>query len=1111
MKKLVRFFLVFVLLFVFPVGAGLFILTRPGVQKKIIESRLPEGSSIGKVRITIGSLKLSELKLALPNGANVRLALLDTEFDPLAALLDNTIKLGALNVSGLVVDIPQSLIPGPTSINRPSRLPGLSSTDNQAPVIQAVSVDEPAPQTSGSPVDLLYAMGQFEWLLDVESINLEAELQDGLGRTYSIDMTSGAIRPGQETTIETSFQLNTREALHAELTKFAASSNLLLKQSIDGGFEQVRLKSFINAGDQYGTNLLTVRQEMDFVVKGLDERVSLELSFDADLPKPEIFLPEMAGVGPVNLQGSLVAGIAAEAFTLTETDLLLSSGGAEIVAVELKKSFILGATGNLSGNLMDIRISNLPLALLAPWVPDGLALSGKDLSGRFNLTGMKEDVLELNSVDPIEFGPITLSRDGVPLLNEITIIAQPVIRLAGDNSIQMDLNELNPKGADLLLSTGGAETLAVNLKKAIDLGAVGYLSGDLMDVRITDLPLAVLSPWAPEGFVIEGNLATADFNLNVLGEGAIQVSAKAPLQLDLFSFSRDGVPLLNELTIIAQPVLVIAPDRSIKWELGEFQMQDRYGAFLSGRSEGQFNPFTVASAFLPTGLQTETRLNFALQELSEQPLLAGYASIFSGRALLDLKLDPNAPYPLQIQGLIKGISPRAYPGQQQDYRFALQVKEPRSGVVALGANIEAGVEGRPSSNLQFAGQFRPGARPLDFTLDLSSQRLRQQDVQLLAAAFQSKDPEVRSGQLAPASARSLRPASDLVAPTPATVESGPPWASYNGQMNLKVDEVHLLSGQVIQDFVAKASVSEPLLSLSQLDGRLKGGSISGVGEARYTKNKGQAYDVKTEIVFESFDPAMFSNEGRDSFPLRGLFNGRAKFSGQGGSLNDAIEAIAGEFLLTGHEGVLTAFKLDTRSSLGLFGAGLLGKQLNRPGLTAMAQAVPYFENMPFSHFSLSLQRKPDGRMDIPELKFVGPNLMIDGNGSIAAGSFEDAMNQPLNLTLELGAKGRLVDHLETLQLLGPDTSENGFRRWARRIRIKGTLGDPDTSALERILKEAANRAFTQSPKDIEEAAGNAEGKGTPPELDLKKKPSKEERIIRDVESGLQILNSILGQ
>lgn len=991
MKTLLKLFLALIVLFVILIGVGFFVLTRPGVQKKLVEGQLPEGSSIRTVRVTTSSLELSELKLALPDGTMVRLEMLETDFKPLAAIFDQTIKLGALKVDGLVVEIPQTLIQSPSKPTPLPDLPGTPSKPSQTDMPAKPPADVASQEAPGSPTDIFYAAGQIEWLFDIDSIQLEGELRDGAGSRYAIDMKSGAIRPGQEATMDASLKLNSREALHAGLKNFDASTRLFLKQNIDGGFEEIRLESLTKASDASGNNLLTVNQDLKLAVQGFDEIASLELTFNADLPKPEIFLPEMAGVGPVNVQGALSAGAKGSELTLSETDLLVSLAGSELAAVKLNKQFTIGGNQDLSGNLMDVRITNLPFSLLMPWMPEGVLLSGAPISAQLNVTGLPGGALQLSSLAPLRIGPMSLSQDGQPLLNQVTVLAQPVIQMAAD--------------------------------------------------------------------------------------------------------------------------------QTISWTLNDFQIQDSYGAMLSGQSTGRFNPAASAGGFLPAGLQTQTKLDIGLQEITQQPALAGYASILSGRTVLDLKLSPSEKYPLQVQGTIDAISPRAYPGQRQDYRFALQVNEPSSGLLTIGANLQAGSEARPTSSLQFAGQVRPEDAPLKFKLDLTAPRLSQGDFEMLRAAFEPNAPQASPvtptpGVVSPPTPSTPRPPSPSIGMPEA---SAPLWAGYDGELNIKVGELYLLSGMVFTDVVAQAVVTEPQLSLKQAEAKYQGGKLSGKAEARYFKGQRMAYAVQTDLNFENLDPAMFTKNRSDRFPVRGQFDGEAKLAAKGATLDEAIEAIEGEILLTGREGVLTAFELDNRSNLGLIGAGLLGSQLNRPGLTALAQAVPYFENMPFTDFTLRLNRNSDKRINIPELRFVGRNLLIDGTGNIAASSLKEAMNQPLDLTLQLGAKGKLVDYLETLSLLGPNTAEDGFRRWNNAIKIKGSLGDPDTSALQRILKEAANRALTESPRKKEEAVPEGEtatepkaveATETPTEQNLQKKPSKEEKIIQDVEKGIELLDSL---
>ncbi len=981
MKTLFRIFLFLFVLLLVLVGAALFILTRPGVQQRLVEGQLPAGSSIRTVRVSASSLEFSQLKLALPDGSRVRLESFATDFKPLDILFNRTLKLGAVNVAGLVVEIPASLLEG----SSPSD-PALPQVDDPARVKPArddvAGAAKPVEaKTARSPAEAIYSIGELDWLIDIESIRLDGELLDGAGSRYAMDLRAGAIRPGLESSIEASLKLSAAEALPAGLKEFDASAQLWLKQKTGGGFEQIRLESSTQASDQAGNKLLAISQQLEASMQGFEERAALAMNFKADLPRPEIFLPELTAVGPLVLEGRLAVGAARQQLTLTETELLITADGAELLTVRLNKDFALGGKQDLSGNLMDLRLTNLPLAWLAPWLPEGWALAGEDLSAQFNLTGLAGGEMQLSSEAPLRIGPVSLQQHGVPQLNQVTLVLQPVIRLAAD--------------------------------------------------------------------------------------------------------------------------------QSITWELTQLQVLDRYGEVLSGQSTGRFDPTLASSGWFPSGLQTQTRLELGLLEMAQQPALAAYTSILSGRASVDLQLAAGEPEPLRLVGNLAGLSLRSFPGQMQDYRFALQLSEPAPGQLGLGVSLQAGPVSRPSSDLQLAGQVQPAGAPIQFKLDLNAARLSQRDIECLSAAFQGQSGESPADPAVPVRLPPGPTAPQTGAPTlPVAGETaaGPPWAGYDGALTVAIAELVLSTGEVIADLKAQLVVSEPLLRLSQLEAALKSGKISGEAEARYSAHQRMAYTFRSDVSFANLDPAVFSRQPGSTFPVQGQFDGRAQFSGQGETLDQALDAVEGDVLVTGREGLLTAFQLDTRSNLGLIGASLLGDRLNRPGISALAKTVPYFENMPFSDFTLKLQRRSDKRIEIPQLRFVGRNVLIDGKGSIAASSLKDALQQPLDLTLELGAKGQLIEYLDTLRLLGAQTGADGFRRWGQSIQVKGSLGDPDTSVLERVLKEAANRALTQpgSNNEVSPDAGRTPAAPAGGQ-NLLPKPSKEERILRDVETGLQLL------
>ena len=156
------------------------------------------------------------------------------------------------------------------------------------------------------------------------------------------------------------------------------------------------------------------------------------------------------------------------------------------------------------------------------------------------------------------------------------------------------------------------------------------------------------------------------------------------------------------------------------------------------------------------------------------------------------------------------------------------------------------------------------------------------------------------------------------------------------------------SNHILTELKAKLNISEALFSVKDITATLKGGGLFGQANVTYDPIQSRAYRVASSFVFEHIDPSLISKKTYRKFPVQGLFDGQLKFAGSGHTLEEAYEDFEGDLTITGRNGVLTAFELDSRSQLGLIGAGILGQSLNRPGMTAMAQAVPYFKDMKLS-------------------------------------------------------------------------------------------------------------------------------------------------------------------
>ena len=972
MKSLLRFFLVLFIFLILAAGIGYFSITRPAFQKKLVESKLPAGSSIKFVRITSNSIELTDLKLQLADGTTANLESLRSDFSPLALILSDMIELRGLKVDGLVVNLPEINKPTAASDNLPAN-DGFSVNDSPN------ETASPAAQATSSPTDALYALSEIGLLFDIDSIDLNGLLIDSSGNRFVLAVIAGRIAPGLETRLEAKFKLESKQALQGGLQDFESNIHLGFTQKQSGGFDSVRAESFTSGSDADGSSLLSITQTLDLSINGFEETAEIALSFNVDLLHPEVFAPDLVELQGLSLQGELNGFAQGVALTLETADVVVASNGTPVVSVKLNQALNLGVEQKFVGELVQVNLINLPLEWINPWLGDGMQLSGPALSTQIILSGEESGALEVKTRAPIEFGAFALSQNQQPLLDNVTLRMNPRIRVEAAQKIRFDL--------------------------------------------------------------------------------------------------------------------------------GAFQLLDRYGDFISGTLSGSKSVSTDASTL--AGLVTKARFQVGLSGFFQQPAFDGMGSVIAGQAKVGLDFNGTAEYPVQLQTVITGLRSRGLPGSRQDYRLAAQLKKTSVGAYAFGSNLQAGSESRPSTSLQLAGQVHAEHKALPFKINLSSSRVSQFDIDLLIDALLANDSVASA------------PTSSVLAPRAVEPRTPrPPWADIDGEVSIEVEELAFQSGQVITELKAQVKVSEALLSVKDITAKLKGGGLVGDAKVSYDPIQSPAYRISSSFVLKNVDPSLFSKNNYSKFPVQGLFDGQFKFAGSGDTLEEAGGDSEGDLTITGRNGVLTAFELDSRSQLGLIGAGILGQSLNRPGITAMAQAVPYFKDIKFESFTLELVRGKDKQVRIPELNLMGDNLNISGQGVIAAGNLGELLEQPLDLTLRFGAKGRLIDYLETLQLLGTKTSEDGFRIWNQDINIGGSLGDPDTSALKELLNNAARRALDKPGKA--EASGTSkpplkdgqflptQNKASEPAPSEKKEKSKEEALRDDIEMGLELLNSIFG-
>ena len=197
MKSLLRFFLVLFIFLILAAGIGYLSITRPAFQKKLVESKLPAGSSIKFVRITARSIELANLRLQLADGISAEFESLRADFSPLALFSNGMIELRGLKVEGLVVKLPEINMHTAVSNNIPVDA-GISTNS-------ALNQTKPsAVQVASSPTDVLYALSEIGQPFNIDSIDLSGLLIDASSKRYIFSVSADHIAPG----LQTSFKSN---------------------------------------------------------------------------------------------------------------------------------------------------------------------------------------------------------------------------------------------------------------------------------------------------------------------------------------------------------------------------------------------------------------------------------------------------------------------------------------------------------------------------------------------------------------------------------------------------------------------------------------------------------------------------------------------------------------------------------------------------------------------------------------------------------------------------------------------------------------------------------------------------------------------------------------
>lgn len=639
---------------------------------------------------------------------------------------------------------------------------------------------------------------------------------------------------------------------------------------------------------------------------------------------------------------------------------------------------------------------------------------------------------------------------------------------------------------NMYASVNSEKLARVELKQSLSLNGKQNYSGELLQLSLDQFPLDLLNFVLPKPLQVSGAPVSAQIIMNGEPDGALNLVASEPIQFGPVSVNDGERLLLNSLSLGFNPKVHIAANGDFSMGLSSIELSSKGRNLLVGSLVAKVP--AVDSVLNASLAQSSGSWVLSLSDLFDQPALSELGDISSGRLQLDWDYNGTLSKTINLKAALSGLRYPKEPRFMPDYRIALQLSPTDSLGYSIVSEVLVGSETSPSSDLLLTANVWPESVPIQFDFKIESDQLIQGDFSQLAEVF-TPNPEVEE-------VNDTNKDSEMTTP---------PWAAVSGQGTVDIKRLLAEGGFEVTDIHAALAVSEALIAIQGLSAKIGGGAVAGEVSMQYAAERALPFTALANIDFSEIDPSLFKTINTAPLPIKGLFDGLVSAEGEGRSAEAAIENLRGGVELRGKKGVLTAFDIDRRTMSGLsLVGGILGQQLELPGVTAITETLPYFKDIQFSSFDLSLNRTENKQIKVSELKIVGNNLFMEGRGFIAASSWEELTQQPLDLSLSLGAKGPLVNWLETLNLLKPSSNPLGFREWNQGINIGGTLAKPDTQALMDLLKSAANSALSKPAK--------TDSKADPanPDKAVEKSKTKADKRRDDIDIAVELLNNVFG-
>ncbi|MBC2593726.1 AsmA family protein [Ruficoccus amylovorans] len=1022
--KLLKWILILVVVCVLLAVAGiLFVLNSAGFQKSLVQGVLDKQVSVrefeyfkaGFSQVTIRSLAVEK------DGTLIGLEDLTLNYSLWDYLFGKEVRVDSLAVKGLVVNMRGPSIPmGPGPV-----IPQLSSPSEVSPGTVA---EKTGSKTSSGKTELpeapdlepfkgLFAHGVLPFKLYVGEVAVKAQVLLPGEREVNATLSGGGIEPGADGKVE--FKVIFDDAApEAQLRQATVDGRLTLTQNDEAAITAIVL-------------------EVDVAGESSAVENAPKLAFVADLAQQ-----------PDKTESYRV--------TMAET----SNPEAKLVSLD--------ATFDPSGNNLK---GTLNLNAADPQVA---ALVPADMLPAFELDGELDfDVVTTNGDGRVQgkfrlvLDQLARLREELASLGQVTLTAnlqaECADRLVTLKTLDAGLASAN-QGQLLVL-----ETLRAFSFKCGEGAEMPELTGDLVRLTLNALPLPLIDPWL-KGIQLSGQPVSAQVLVSAEDDDTYRITLPQGLTLTDLSVVKDGQPMLDALTLAAQPTVVYSPDKATV-DVTALKLTQRGVPLASGTVQIEADP----SADEPE-MELKAQLSGDLAQLLKQPALSAYNNVatgtFEATATLDYE-DGKADF--DVAATVANLLVRQPMKPVGQMMVSAKGSFENSGKLEVSAPfVLRTAEG--NTDLKLKAELEKKAGVQHFDVDLTGDELGLDGLQLLASAF--KNPAAQTAASTATAATPAAPTGTTAQPATAASQSTatasaqrtsgsaaqadtvPFWDGFAGQATARIDKIYVKQYQLTAATL-KLVLTADRLTVDPLSATFAGAPLKSDTVIAFTPGA-SPYDLKSNLTFSQFDVGKFLVQAQPGAtpPLTGMFSVTGTATGTGPTMNVLTQNIQGKFNLEGKDGTLrmlaAAGQEQTGNLLG-FGLGVasLFQKNQRTGVQTAQRLIQILQQIDYERFSIVAERGANLDIDLSELALDGPEIRLNGTAKVKNQSGVPIPQQTLSGEVKLSAAGdaaRLFSDLRMLSSSQPDA--DGFYD-AFSFPLKGTLAKPDFSELNQKLLSAA--------------------------------------------------------